>query len=127
MVPSTSKFRLSALAQYLRCRRADHVSRKLGTAIQSKMPLGLCSNFANLRSSSVSIPTPSCMPSLRDDPFTERLAHGVVGSKSPVDVIVIRKRFCQGLRLRPGFGDAKTDVRTWRRGRIAYQGHAAKH
>src|SRR5262249_41821757 len=130
MVPSTSKFRLSALAQYLRCRRADHVSRKLGTAIQSKMPLGLCSNFANLRSSSLSIPTPSCMPKLarvRDDAFTERLARGVVGSKSPVDVIVIRKRFCQRLRLCPGFGDAKTDVRTWRRGRIAHQCHAAEN
>jgi hypothetical protein len=51
---------------------------------------------------------------VRDDASTERLARGVVGSKTPVDVIVIRKRLCQRLRLCPRFGDAKTDVRTWR-------------
>jgi hypothetical protein len=41
------------------------VDKKFGIEIQSRMPLGLCRTFANLRSSSVFIPTPSCIPSLR--------------------------------------------------------------
>jgi hypothetical protein len=41
------------------------MSRKFGIAIQSMMPLGDCNKAAILRSSSVSIPTPSCIPSFR--------------------------------------------------------------
>ena len=64
---------------------------------------------------------------VRDDAFTERLARSVVSGKSAVDVIVIRKRLRQRLRLCTRFGDAKTDVRTWRRGRIAHQYEAAEN
>src|SRR5262249_5276866 len=93
------------------------------------MPLGLCSNFDSLRSSSVSIPTPICVPltPVRDNTFTKQLPGRVVGGKCPVDIIVIRKRACQRLSLCGSFGDAKTDVRTWCRSRIAHERHATAH
>jgi len=45
---------------------------------------------------------------VRDDAFAKRLASGVVGGERPLNVIVIRKRFCQRLRLCARLRDAKT-------------------
>ena len=45
---------------------------------------------------------------MRDDAFAKRLVSGVVGGERPLNVIVIRKRFCQRLRLCARLRDANT-------------------
>ena len=42
------------------------------------------------------------LTAVQHDTFTERLARSVVSGKCPLDVLVVRKRFCQRLRLCPG-------------------------
>ena len=56
------------------------------------MPLGLCSDFANLRSSSgfdTDTKLHTELAPMQDDAFTEWLSRCVVGSERPVDVMVI--------------------------------------
>ena len=75
------------------------------TAIQSRMPLGLCSNLAKARSSVVSMPTPSCIPSFRPCKTIRSLSGWrieVVSGECPIEVVVTGKCLGQSLCLRTG-------------------------
>ena len=54
------------------------------------------------------------LAAMHDNALAERLAPGVVDGKGLVDVIMVRERTGQRLRLRTRLGDAKPNVRTRR-------------